>query len=117
MKRCFSFLFHSLLFLLLLVGIDQAFVHLPMELPGLRQSQTFYRDVRSRLPALGWPGLPELRWSENRGAEGAEERPADGPLPAGPSYVYPDADGQLRFAEGLEDIPAHLRARARALER
>lgn len=133
MKRLFSILFHSLLFLGLLLAIDQAFVHLPLDLPGLRQSQSFYLDFRSRLlglaPAVKVPGLSveQLIEAEERAstkpkavvpapakqqAVKAEAAPKGG---AGPRYLYPDASGQLQFADRLEEIPAEFRTKAQLL--
>lgn len=132
MKRIVSILFHSLLFIGLLLAIDQAFVHLPLDLPGLRQSQTFYLDFRGRLfglrPMSKGPGLSVESLIE------AEERPsarpkAAAPAPTGPrvkeppappgeqspGFVYPDASGQLQFADRLEDVPREFRAKAQPL--
>lgn len=129
MKRILSVLFHSLLFLLLLLAIDQSFVHLPLNLPGLRQSQTFYLDLRGRLLGLGAPVLERAK-SPARGPEtsvegviDADERAAVAPKtppksPAtgeSPRYLYPDAAGQLQFADRLEEIPEALRSRAQRL--
>lgn len=129
MKRILSILFHSLLFLLLLLAIDQSFVHLPLTLPGLRQSQTFYLDLRGRLLGLGDPVLERAKrppkGPENsvEGLIDADERAALAPKttpksPAaeeGPRYLYPDAAGQLQFADRLEEIPESLRSKAQRL--
>lgn len=129
MKRILSILFHSLLFLLLLLAIDQSFVHLPLTLPGLRQSQTFYLDLRGRLLGLGDPVLERAKRppkgpdnSVERLIE-ADQRPALAPKttpksPAAgesPRYLYPDAAGQLQFADRLEEIPEALRSKAQRL--
>lgn len=120
MKRIVSILFHSLLFLGLLLAIDQAFVHLPLDLSGLRQSQSFYLDFRSRLLGLR-PGFKTPGLSVDQVIE-AEERPiarskAAAPAPdgQGPRYLYPDASGQLQFADRLEEIPREVRDKAQPL--
>lgn len=129
MKRIVSILFHSLLFLLLLLAIDQSFVHLPLTLPGLRQSQTFYLDLRSRLLGLGEPLLERVKKSpkgpetsverlidaDDRGALTPKATPKSPPAGESPRYLYPDADGQLQFADRLEDIPEALRSKAQQL--
>lgn len=134
MKRIFSILFHSVLFLGLLLAIDQAFVHLPMDVPGLRQSQSFYRDFRSRLLGLSDPILerakrpPRGTQTSVEGLIEADERRQVTPKaatlgqkgPAGkagqsPRYLYPDAGGQLQFADSLEEIPEALRSKAQPL--
>lgn len=129
MKRIVSILFHSLLFLLLLLAIDQSFVHLPLTLPGLRQSQTFYLDLRSRLLGLGEPLLERVNKSpkgpetsverlidaDDRGALTPKATPKSPPAGENPRYLYPDADGQLQFADRLEDIPEALRSKAQRL--
>ncbi len=128
MKRIVSIVIHILLFLVLLVGIDQAFVHLTLELPGLRQSQTFYRDFRNRLLGLGWPGfqgglssLPILGpETVSPSAAAPPPREQTAPVqqqPAAPRFVYPDAGGQLQFAERFEDVPPEFRDKAQPLER
>lgn len=138
MKRILSILFHSVLFLGLLLAIDQAFVHLPMDIPGLRQSQSFYLDFRSRLLGLR-PGvhLPKISVEQLIDAEertnakpqaavlapakeqAAKEQAAKvvpGQKPAqSPRYLYPDAAGQLQFADRLEEIPEALRSKAQRL--
>lgn len=124
MKRIVSILFHTVLFLGLLLAIDQAFVHLPMDLPGLRQSQSFYRDFRSRLLGLR-PGLPGAEISVEQLIDAAERTTArpqaakevPGPPPAqgGARYLYPDAGGQLQFADRLEEIPPQFRSKAQPL--
>lgn len=143
MKRIVSILFHSLLLLLLLLAIDQSFVHLPMTLPGLRQSQNFYLDFRSRLLGMREPILERAN-RPSKGAEDSVERLIDAderapvapqaapkPLAAGegkatpetpqskggesPRYLYPDASGQLQFADRLEEIPEALRSKAQPL--
>jgi hypothetical protein len=134
MKRIVSILFHSLLFIGLLLAIDQAFVHLPLDLPGLRQSQTFYLDFRGRLLGLRPPSMPKGPGLSVESLIEAEERsiakpkvaaPAstgprvkEPPAPAGaqsPRFLYPDASGQLQFADRLEEIPEALRAKAQPL--
>lgn len=129
MKRILSILFHSLLFLLLLLAIDQSFVHLPLTLPGLRQSQTFYLDLRSRLLGLGDPLLERVNKSpkgletsverlidaDDRAALAPKATPQSQAAGESPRYLYPDADGQLQFADRLEDIPEALRSKAQRL--
>lgn len=129
MKRILSVLFHSLLFLLLLLAIDQSFVHLPLTLPGLRQSQTFYLDLRGRLLGLGEPLLERAK-SPARGPETSveglidaderarvtpEAKPKSPAAGESPRYLYPDAAGQLQFADRLEEIPEALRSKAQRL--
>jgi len=127
MKRIVSILFHSLLFLLLLLAIDQSFVHLRMTLPGLRQSQNFYLDLRSRLLGMRKPILERAKRPPRR-ADNSVERlietdervPVAPEAPASkaggnPRYLYPDASGQLQFADRIEDIPEALRSKAQPL--
>jgi hypothetical protein len=133
MTRIASILFHTLLFLGLLLAIDQAFVHLPLELPVLRQSQSFYRDLRSRLLGLhptdrtpAAPSIEQLIGAESRPATPAKASTPPASPPArqseptpraapGPRYLYTDAAGQLQFADALEEIPPALRPQAQPL--
>jgi hypothetical protein len=72
MKRAGAFLLWTLVLLLLLVGLDQLLVRVPVTSPAPLAVATFYRDLRSRLVELA-KGL------------------ASAPAPAKPSKPAPSA--------------------------
>lgn len=113
MPRLLRKLVWGLLFLALLVGIDQTLLHVSMDVPGLAELGEFYRDFRSRLFRLG-------RTDQAPSSEAVAERPAPAaPLPPGeppsPRYLYVDDRGELHFADTLEEIPPAFRREAQPL--
>ncbi len=136
MKRLVSFLFWTLLFLLLCLGIDQLLVRVEMPLPVLAEARTFYVDFRSRLLQLGHPSPAQGTAAVKRAAPGkakaVETPPAASPAAKGstprpqpapaaearsPRYLYADKGGELHFADSLEEVPAAYRKDAQRLEK
>lgn len=145
MKRLFSCLLWTLVFLLLLLGIDQLLVRVPVTSPAPLAVASFYRDLRARLldlakggaaaPSPVRPGKPvkpappvSARGGPSAGIEGVIERhqagPTTPPAPssartqagdAAPRYLYADDQGELHFAETLAEVPEPFRTRARVL--
>lgn len=115
MKRFFSFLFWSLVFLGLLVGIDQFFVRVPTEVPGLVEARTFYLEFRQRIRSLVMPKKEDALGKVIEGAVGQAKRAARHKA-SSPRFLYVDSQGQLQFADTLEEIPAELRSQAQPLE-
>lgn len=136
MKKFSRFLLWVLVFLLLLVGLDQMFVHAPLEVPVAKQLQVFYRDFRSRLfglvtgekkpksieqaidQATRQPDRQSL--PEGRPADPAPALPPvpipDSPPPPGIRYVYADEGGVLHFADSLAEVPEQFRKAAQPLQ-
>lgn len=52
MRQFFTSLFWTMVFLLLLAGIDQLLVRVPLTAPAPLAAATFYRDLRSRVVDL-----------------------------------------------------------------
>ena len=140
MLRCLSVLFWTVVFLILLLGIDQLLVRVPVTLPAHDVVATFYRDLRSRAldlargvkapapPAPDAPAkpAPPVRGALPRGPASVEavigQRKTVSPKvavkPAAkvvPRYVYADAQGELHFAETRAEVPAPYRGKAKAL--
>ena len=116
MKKMTGFLVWSLVFLLVLLAADQLLVHVKLEGKGLTAVQTFYLDFRSRLFALvdGQPA-PSVE-SLIKQAETPPTKPAGPPAAEkSPRYLYVDRDGELHFAESLQEVPAEFRQEAQAL--
>jgi hypothetical protein len=101
----------------LTVGFDRFMVVVPLDAPGLKQTQQFYVDFRSRLIGL----FPE---------QGKKIQPVDAieaviekkiaPITAkgkktGQRYLYVDGSGTLQFADSLQQVPAKYRQEAQPL--
>ncbi len=136
MKRVFRFFLWTLLFLALLLGMDQFFLRGPVQSPALTTVRHFYLDFRGRLLSL-------MTGNKNGSIEAlieeAETRPAPSPLPAvkspprpaarlapkvpsppaeppGPRYLYVDRRGDLHFADSWEEVPTAYRKGAQPLQ-
>jgi len=136
MKRLVSFLFWSFLFLVVCLGLDQLLVRVEMPLPVLAEVQTFYVDFRTRLVQLG-RHLPAKPGGVKKKAPAAAQPKAAEPAPSpsekksasarpatvpaesasNPHYLYVDSQGELRFADRLEEVPAAYRKDAQRLEK
>lgn len=125
-------------FLALLLTLDQLAVRLKPANPLLQELQEDYRVFRNRLigkqpsPPLTIEALierestsPHKRPSGKQAKQPASPtaRPAvpQSPAPtvatpAATSYLYVDKDGELQFADRLEEIPQALRGSAQPLQ-
>lgn len=128
----------TICFLALLLALDQLALHLKPATPLLQELQSGYRTFRSRL--LGHRPQPPLTIeavidrNSNRPSPKTTVQPSPKPLkrkvetpprktavkqptatPAAGKYLYVDADGELQFADRLEDIPPALRKEAQPL--
>ena len=113
MRRLAGFLLWSCLFAALLLATDQIFLRLPMPLPVLGEVRIFYLDFRQRLlqlPQCSSRPVPAPKITTHL-ARKAGAKPAPSPR-----YVYADDQGNLQFAESLEEVPAHLRRDVRPLK-
>jgi hypothetical protein len=140
MKKSLSALLWTLVFIALLLGIDQFFLRIPASVSPHREAQTFYLDFRGRLLALGTgekkPAgplpAPGKAQSPLGSKPAAPAPPAQAPAPAAavsaplppPSgggavvrYIYVDQAGDLHFADSLQEVPARYRGEARPLSR
>lgn len=128
----------SLCFLALLLTLDQLALRLQPTTPVLQELQSSYREFRSRL--LGKKPQPPLTIEavidRNVSAPVRKQvstpttKPAKKPVraakpkrsvqqaatvPTAEQFLYVDADGDLQFADHLEDIPPALRDGAQPL--
>ncbi len=123
MKNFSRFLLWTLVFALLLLGIDQLLLHMRLDLPVYRETRSFYLDLRGRLLGTG-PSRPR---SVEEVIESTDEPPATHPRPqgtrettpsdTGPGYLYVDREGNLNFADTLADVPARYRSEAQKMTR
>lgn len=104
------FILWLVLTLILVVVGDQLLIKRHFTTPVLTQTQTFYRDFRSRLLTLGRTDGFEDRIGQTIEAE--MKIPADA---AASRYLYVDAAGVLHFADSLDEVPPAYRQGAQRL--
>ena len=126
-----KWLFWTFLFLVMLVAVDQFFLQVPPLHPAHAAVSRFYQDFRGRLlfmlggeDAVRQPTAtrqPEDAGSTTPSPDSIEavidQQPAT-PAPEeenAPRYLYSDAEGQLQFADSLEEIPPRYRRDAQQL--
>ncbi len=125
MRRLVKPLFWILIFVLLLVGLDQFLVRTPPVHPAHAALSEFYRDFRSRLFSViviqesNAPQTVEAVIEKKRqpaGAAAPAPAPAKTPAPQSSGrFVYADAQGVLQFADSLEEVPKEYRGSAEPL--
>ena len=128
MRRIFKPLFWGLVFLLILVALDQVLVRVQPVHPAHAAVREFYRDFRSRLFSIIEvvpPDAPQsieavIDQGRKAGANASSDQKLSSKaatIPTKPTrYVYADQDGALQFADSLEQVPAAYRASAEPLE-
>jgi hypothetical protein len=121
MKRACAFLLWTLVFLLLLAGLDQLLLRVPFSSPAPLAVATFYREVRSRLielaggmasapakPAKPKPSAP-VKGAPPASIEGVIEqnptRPASPPPPTQPAPARLQRSPQVK-----EIVPRYIYA-------
>jgi hypothetical protein len=134
MNRFLSVLLWTVVFLLIVLAIDQLLVRVPATLPAHVAVATFYRDLRGRAldltrgikpaapPAAPGKAAPPAKapkapgTSIERVIEERRTQPAQPPAktPA-PRYVYADDRGEIHFAATLAEIPEEYRGKAKPL--
>lgn len=131
--KLLKWLFWALLFLVMLVAVDQFFLQVPPLHPAHGAVSRFYQDFRSRLVLLvsgetvAKPPTPrpdrEQAPPESAPPESIESvigdqqhRSPQSPPPQKPQrYLYSDAAGELQFADSLDEIPPRYRSEAQPL--
>ena len=101
-----------LIFLVAAAGLDQFLLRVQVETPGLHQVQQFYVDFRSRL--LDLVGTGHQGQSIEQVIE-ATAVPKSDPVEKKHRYLYVDKDGDLQFADSLEQVPSRYRKDAQPL--
>lgn len=113
MNKTSKTIFWCIVFFLLLLGIDQFLLRTEFRSGGMKVAQEFYLDFRQRLFGLGVTSEPAS--VEAVIGEEKQEKPAQ-PRESSPRYLYADENGQLQFANSMEEIPPQYRDHAERLE-
>lgn len=118
MKRIVRFLIRGVLFIALLLVIDQAILHVSPDVPGIREIRHFYVDFRGRLLQLGNEKTEKSIETTIETPDRPNEKPQNpSAAPAkAPRYIFADENGQLQFADSLDQIPPAYRQSAEVLD-
>ena len=103
-----------LLTLVILAGIDQFLLRLPMAAPGLKQAQVFYLDFRNRIIKMtrGETAKPlETIDAVIERTALADPEPRENQQ----RFLYVDDTGNLQFADSLQLVPKKYRQNAQPL--
>jgi len=92
--------------LALSVGFDQLMVKVPLHSPGLKQTQQFYVDFRTRLVGL-FGGKTAAPTDVIEAVTASVEKTG--------RYLYVDSDGNLQFADSLQQVPSQYRQAAQPM--
>lgn len=133
MNRLIKAIFWTLLFLVMLLVIDQVLVQVPPAHPAHAAVSNFYRDFRGRLIDLAFGErkaapesieavietqqrshkntAPHVKQSSHQAAA-----PATPPLPQkAQRYLYSDGRGELHFTDSLDEVPDEYRGQAQPM--
>lgn len=128
-------IFWTLLFLVMMIAIDQFFVQVPPVHPAHGAVANFYNDFRERLIDLVGgeerkaPKSIEAVIDQNQKGEAKKQPDSKDPVkeiiaPVDDSstqkarrYIYSDGKGELHFVDSLEEVPDEYRAQAQPMSR
>lgn len=100
--------------IVILAGVDQFILRLPMQAPGLKQAQVFYLDFRSRLIQLTIGEATKPPETIDTVIEKtALAKP--GPVESQQRFLYVDDTGTLQFSDSLQLVPQKYRQSAQPL--
>lgn len=115
MLKIIRWLVWVLVSLLLVAGLDQTLIRVPMKVPVVEQFQDFYVDFRARLLGLAGKSMPQpsieqvITTSEKKSSATAKK--------SSPRYLYADETGAIQFADSLDAVPPAFRKDAQQMER
>ena len=133
MRRLIKPILWTILFLAMLLVIDQFFVQVPPIHPAHEAVSNFYRDFRSRLIDLasGEKKAPPqtveevIKEHQSTAKQAATEATKPDKTPAAPPgstppgtsqrYIYSDGRGGLHFADSLKEVPEEYCAQAQPM--
>lgn len=133
MRRLIKPVFWTILFLAMLLVIDQFFVQVPPVHPAHEAVSNFYRDFRGRLVDLAFgekkaePKSVEDVIKKHQGAgqkaaakagtpdKGQTTQARSTPPETPQRYIYSDSKGELHFADSLEEVPEEYRGQAQPM--
>ena len=98
----------------LTLSFDQLMLKLPLHAPGLKQTQLFYVDFRTRLIEL----VRIEPAPQPATIEAVIEKTTKVPEQAAKKsnrYLYVDSSGTLQFADSLQQVPSQYRQDAQPL--
>ncbi len=101
----------------LTVGFDQLMVQVSLETPGVKQTQRFYVDFRSRLIRIFSQQSKTIEPVD--AIEAVIEKKVKPTIKkaqkGGQRYLYVDGSGTLQFADSLKQVPKKYRQDAQPL--
>ena len=114
MLKLFKYFLWIVVLLALSVGFDQLMLRIPMHAPGLRQTQQFYVDFRTRLVDMF--GTETKRQPDVIEAMIKKATALSAPLTKKTGrYVYVDDSGTLQFADSFQQVPSQYRKDAQPM--
>ncbi len=114
MLKLLKYFLWVMVILSLAVGFDQLMVKLPLHAPGLKQTQLFYLDFRTRLTGLAKKDSSPPSDAIEAMIEKTAKTPAR-PTNKSSRYLYVDGSGTLQFADSLQQVPSRYRQDAQPL--
>ena len=113
MSKSSKAIFWVIIFFCLLLTVDQFLLRVEFKSGGMQVAQEFYLDFRQRLIGIG-SGSQPISVEEVIG----EKEPTAVIKVEGdnPRYLYADENGQLQFADSMEDIPPEFRKGAERMD-
>jgi len=114
MLKLLKYFLWVIVILALTGGFDQLMVKLPMRAPGLKQTQQFYVDFRTRLIEM----VRGNGSSQPDAIEAVIEKTVTAPAQTAKKtsrYLYVDGAGTLQFADSLQQVPSQYRQDAQPL--
>ncbi|PLY00025.1 MAG: hypothetical protein C0623_08110 [Desulfuromonas sp.] len=114
MSKSSKAIFWVIIFFCVLLAFDQFMLRVEFRTGGTQAAQEFYLDFRQRLIGLVVSSEPTTVEQVI-----SDKQPAAAPAAAAtpePRYLYADENGQLQFANSMEDIPPQFRKDAERLE-
>ena len=114
MLKLIKYFLWVVVLLALSVGFDQVMLKVPMDAPGLQQTQQFYVDFRTRLI-----GLFDKEAKSHPDVIEAVIKKATALSPSATKktgrYLYVDSNGILQFADSLQQVPSQYRQDAQPM--
>ena len=117
MKKIRNFIVWTLVFLGLLLAFDLLMIRSTAFSPALVKVQDFYVDFRGRiLSLLNGSDAESIEQVIETSAEPANGRTEKATSRLRQRYLYADAEGALRFADSLDEVPEQFRSAAQPLK-
>lgn len=114
MLKLFKYFLWVVVIIALSVGFDQLMLKVPLHAPGLKQTQQFYVDFRTRLLGLFGTKTKSPPDVIEAVIKKATTR-ATPPTKKSGRYLYVDGNGILQFADSLQQVPSQYRQEAQPL--